>query len=100
MKSLSLLGLLASALIAHADDLPFTQVPAEFAGQFSPGKPPLVFKDGSPVKTPADWPKRRAEILADWHAIMGAWPAVIERPKIEVLETTQREGGITQRKVR
>ncbi len=100
MKLSLLLGLLAVAVIAPADDLPFTQVPAEFAGQFSPGKSPLVFNDGTPVKTPTDWPKRRAEILADWHTLMGAWPAVIEKPKIEVLATTQREGNITQRKVR
>jgi len=100
MKLSLLLGLLASALIAQADDLPFTQVPSEFTGQFSPGKSPLVFNDGTQVKHAADWPKRRAEILADWHAIMGAWPAVIDNPKLEVLETTQREGNITQRKVR
>jgi len=100
MKPSLLFGLLASVLLAHADELPFTQVPAEFAGQFSPGKLPLVFNDGSPVKHAEDWAKRRAEILADWHAIMGAWPAVIEKPKIEVLETTKREGNITQRKVR
>jgi hypothetical protein len=100
MKPLLLFGLLAVAVIACADDLPFTQVPAAFVGQFSPGKSPLVFKDGSLVKTAADWTRRRAEILADWHGIMGAWPAIIEQPKIEVLATTQREGGITQRKVR
>ena len=100
MKLSFLLGLLAIAVPAQADDLPFTQVPAEFVGQFSPGKSPLVFKDGSPVKTAADWQKRRSEILADWHQIMGEWPPIIEKPKIEVLETKQREGGITQRKVR
>ncbi|MDB6005692.1 MAG: Sialidase, partial [Prosthecobacter sp.] len=67
MKLSFLLGLLAATVIAHADDLPFTQVPAEFAGQFSPGKSPLVFKDGHQVKTAEDWQQRRAEILADWH---------------------------------
>lgn len=100
MRFLSILALLALPFPAHAGDLPFTQVPAEFAGRFSPGKSPLVFKDGSPVKTADQWPKRRAEILADWHAIMGAWPPVIEHPKMEVLETSPREGGVIQRKVR
>lgn len=94
-------GLLFCVVIAQgADDLPFTQVPAEFAGQFSPGKSPLLFNDGSKVKNEEEWPTRRAEILADWHRIMGAWPKVIEKPNIEVLETTQRDDGITQRKVR
>ena len=101
LRSTFLLGLLASATIAHAaDDLPFTQVPAEFAGQFSPGKSPLIFNEGSKVTNAADWQRRRAEILAGWHAIMGAWPAVIEKPKIEVLETKSRGEGITQQKVR
>ncbi|MBE2285573.1 MAG: sialidase [Prosthecobacter sp.] len=99
--NLRLIFLLSSAVALHAaDDLPFTQVPAEFAGQFHPGKSPLVFNDGSKVKNPEDWQLRRAEILADWHGIMGAWPKVIEKPKIEVLETTKRDGGVTQRKVR
>jgi dienelactone hydrolase len=93
--------LFAAALTLHAAaELPFTQVPAEFAGQFSPGKSPLVFNDGSSVKSADDWQKRRAEILADWHAIMGAWPPVIDKPKIEVLETKSRGEGISQQKVR
>lgn len=93
---------LGAALVAHAaaGDLPFTQVPTEFAGQFSPGKSPLEFKSGRQVKNAADWRERRAEILADWHQIMGAWPEVIGKPKIEVLETTKRDDGVTQRKVR
>ncbi|MFN0075510.1 MAG: dienelactone hydrolase family protein [Prosthecobacter sp.] len=86
--------------IYAADSWISTQVPAEFAGQFSPGKSPLTFNDGSKVKNAADWQRRRAEILADWHAIMGAWPAVIEKPKIEVLESKSRGEGISQQKVR
>jgi hypothetical protein len=64
------------------------------------GASPLVFRDGSTVKTSQDWQRRRQEILSEWHAIMGAWPPVIEKPKIEVLETTTLGNGITQRKVR
>ncbi|HEY1049604.1 MAG TPA: hypothetical protein VGE39_07605, partial [Prosthecobacter sp.] len=90
---------LTLAVSLSAAEPPFTEVPAEFAGQLSPGKSPLVFNDGTPVKSAADWPKRRAEILADWHGIMGEWPPVIEKPKMEVLETTARE-GISQHKVR
>ncbi len=83
----------------NAADAPFTEVPAEFAGQLFPDKSPLVFKDGSVVRTAADWPRRRAEILADWHGIMGAWPAVIEKPRIEALETVSRGEGISQQRV-
>lgn len=84
---------------AAAAEPPFTQVPAEFAGRLSSGKSPLVFNDGTPVKSAADWPRRRAEILADWHGIMGEWPPVLEKPKVEVLETTMRE-GVSQQKIR
>lgn len=81
-------------------EAPFTTMPAEFAAQSAVGTSPLVFRDGSPVKAAQDWQRRREEILEDWHGIMGAWPKVIENPRIEVLETKTREEGITQRKVR
>ena len=96
------LGALAAAAgnFAHAaTSPPFTQVPPEFATPLAMLRSPLLFKDGRAVKTPVDWQKRRAEILADWHRIMGAWPPVVEHPKIEVVETTAR-GDITQRRVR
>jgi len=82
--------LLLSVLSLHAD---------EWAGQLGDYRSPLLFKDGSEVKTAAQWPLRRAEILADWHGIMGAWPTVIENPKIEVIETTQR-GILIQKRIR
>lgn len=100
MKPLLFSCLLAAAVTACADEPPFAKVPAEFAGQYSPGKSPLTFTDGRVVKTAEDWAKRRAEIRAEWEALMGTWPAVIEKPQVEVLATSQREGGITQRKVR
>jgi len=81
-------------------EAPFTTMPAEFASQPAVGASPLIFRDGSPVKTAQDWPRRREEILQDWHGLMGAWPKVIENPRVEVLETKDREEGITQRKVR
>lgn len=73
--------------------------PAEWAGKLGEEKSPLIFNDGSRVQSAADWKKRREEILTAWHGIMGAWPAVIERPKIEVLESKQRE-NFTQKRVR
>ena len=42
---------------------PFCQPPVEFAGQLGPYRSPLVFADGSRVKTPEDWVRRRAEIV-------------------------------------
>jgi dienelactone hydrolase len=51
------------------------------------------------VKTPADWQRRRREIQTEWHQVMGAWPPLIEKPRIEYLQKTQRD-GFTQCKVR
>lgn len=78
---------------------PFFKAPAEFAGDPGPYKSPLIFDDGRPVKTPADWQKRRQEILAYWHKVMGRWPPIVRKPSVEVLETARRE-TFTQKKVR
>lgn len=87
-----------------ADALPsaiaaYFSPPAEFKTDLGTYKSPLVFNDGTKVQSAAEWPKRRAEILADWNGIMGAWPAVIEKPKMEVLESKQRE-NFTQKRIR
>jgi hypothetical protein len=84
--------------ISHAVFADEFQPPPEYAGQLGRYASPLKFYDGTPVKNPADWPRRREEIRRRWHEIMGAWPELIARPNVEVLETTQRE-GFTQRKV-
>ena len=84
-----------------ADDrlAPFFHPPKEFAGNFGDYKSPLKFYDGSPVKTPDDWPKRRKEILQYWNDALGAWPPLIEKPKIEYLEKETKD-GYTQNHVR
>jgi len=83
--------------------------PAELAEFFAPPeqyrsdvgnfRSPLVFADGTRVQNPADWPRRREEILSRWHNIMGPWPPLIERPRVEVVNTTRRE-SITQQQLR
>jgi hypothetical protein len=76
----------------------FFQPPTEF-DKPSPHRSPLRFDDGREVKTAAEWPVRRAEILKTWHQLMGEWPPVLEHPKIEKLETKQRE-NFTQHRIR
>jgi dienelactone hydrolase len=71
---------------------PYYQPPAEFAGQLGEYKSPLKFADGSEVKSKEDWAKRRAEILKTWHERLGPWPELVEKPKVERLETVDREG--------
>lgn len=99
--------MLSTTVIVSAADVPappaglapFFQPPAEFAGKLSPHRSPMRFDDGTEVKSAAGWPKRRAEILQTWHGLMGAWPPVLEHPKLEKLETRQRE-NFTQHRIR
>src|SRR5262249_10877463 len=46
---------------------PFAKPPEEFAGKFGSYRSPLKFADGSIVRSAADWPKRRDELLTTWH---------------------------------
>ncbi len=78
---------------------PFFQPPGAFSNQFGSYRSPLIFDDGSRVESPADWPRRRAEILREWHGLMGEWPPVIEKPAVETLSEARRENFI-QRRVR
>src|SRR5262245_19226497 len=79
--------LLAKPIVA-ADALPdklapYFHPPAELAKDFGSYRSPLLFADGSPVKTAADWQKRRQQILKEWHDLMGPWPELVAKPKVE-----------------
>ncbi len=78
---------------------PYFKPPADLAGDLGTYRSPLKFDDGTPVRTPEDWPKRRAELLKYWHGMMGEWPPLIAKPKFEFLEKERRE-GLTQHHVR
>lgn len=73
--------------------------PPEFADDYGDYRPVLKFDDGSPVKTPAEWQKRRAEILKTWRKLIGTWPSLIEKPKVVYLAEERRE-DFTQHRVR
>ena len=73
--------------------------PPGFANQGGDYRSPLIFDDGNSVRTKADWEQRRVEIRKRWHEMMGPWPELIERPRCEILEETERDGFI-QRRVR
>jgi len=79
--------------------LPYFKPTPEFANDLGSYRSPLKFDDGTPVTNAADWQKRRAEILKYWHAEMGEWPALIEKPKVEYGDKQQRE-GITQHSIK
>lgn len=95
-------SLLATGKFSRAQDgrlAPFTQVPSEYDQPLASLRSPLLFQDGSQAKSPEDWKRRRSEIVADWTLIMGQWPALIEKPKVDVLEVRDRE-NIEQRRVK
>ncbi len=77
----------------------FFEPPPEFAGKLSAHRSPLLFNDGSAVRTPEDWRRRRAEIIANWEAVIGAWPPVLEHPKLEKLGSRLRE-NFTEHRIR
>ncbi|HYG73826.1 MAG TPA: alpha/beta hydrolase [Planctomycetota bacterium] len=65
---------------------PLFQVPDEFKDKLAPHCSLLKMDDGSVVTNAADWKRRREELLKYWHTVMGAWPAAIEKPRVEFLE--------------
>lgn len=78
---------------------PFTHPPAEFAGKLGPYRSPLKFDDGSEVKSPDDWPRRRQEILEKWQRRLGPWPPLVDRPTVTEIESAERD-GFTEKHVR
>ena len=78
---------------------PYFTPPEEWQGRLGNYRSPLVFNDGSKVKTPADWKRRRAEILAEWEGLLGKWPTLLTKPEVEILESNRRE-NFMQHKVR
>ncbi|MCE9530242.1 MAG: prolyl oligopeptidase family serine peptidase [Planctomycetes bacterium] len=95
---------LLSANPARSDEIdkrlaPFFAPPAELAKDMGKYRSPLKFNDGSDVKTAADWAKRREEIRKTWHDLMGPWPEIIEKPKVEYLAKEKRD-NYTQHHIR
>lgn len=82
-----------------ADLAEFFRPPEKYRGDLGKFRSPLQFADGTTVKTPRDWQRRRAEILTTWHQAMGAWPPLIEKPQVVTVATTRRE-NITQHQLR
>jgi dienelactone hydrolase len=101
--SLALVAITCANTVRAADPpakiAPFFAPPAELTKEFGAYRSPLKFDDGTEVKAAADWPNRRAEIKKYWHDLMGAWPALIEKPKVELGAKEDRD-GVAQYKLR
>jgi len=72
--------------------------PSEFTNDFGDYRSPVMFNDGTAVTTPADWARRRVEILDYWQGVMGNWPPLITKPVIEYISEERRE-DFTQHRV-
>ena len=72
--------------------------PPQFADDLGDYRSPLVFDDGTPVRTAADWSRRREEILTTWRHLLGDWPPLIAKPDVRHLEQTHRD-NFTQQEV-
>ena len=70
--------------------------PAEFKNDFGKYQSPLRFDDGRPVRTSLQLAQRFEEIRNTWHTIMGPWPRMLANPKLEILESTNREDFLQQ----
>ena len=78
---------------------PYFKPPNKWRGKLGKYRSPLLFNDGSKVKTSKEWTRRRTEILKNWQDLLGHWPALITNPKVQVLEEKRRE-NFRQLKVR
>jgi hypothetical protein len=71
---------------------PDFSTPVEYKGKYGDYRSPLKFYDGRTVKTSKDWKERRTEILGQWNKMMGNWPPFLQDQKLEILDSTKREG--------
>lgn len=77
----------------------YFSVPSEYSGKYGSYRSPMLFSNGEPVKTKADWKKRRKEIKKEWLDAIGQWPPLIGSQDFEICETTIRD-NFFQHKVR
>lgn len=68
--------------------------PPEYKDNFGNYRSPLKFYNGTDVKNPSGWKKRREEILNTWHGMMGKWPGFIENQKPEIIEDARIDNYI------
>lgn len=75
----------------------FSAPPREWEAQRGEYRSPLLFHDGSRAGSSDDWPRRRAEILDYWQEVLGPWPPVIDRPRMDVVQEFRRDHFRQQR---
>jgi dienelactone hydrolase len=80
---------------------PYFKPPAELEKDFGTFPSPLKFANGTPVKTAQDWQKRREEIRKTWMDLMGPWPPLLAKPKLEMVKAEKnKEDNFTKQYVK
>ncbi|MBX2923454.1 MAG: sialidase [Chitinophagaceae bacterium] len=92
------LQLTAQSNAGHMPDSCFS-VPERYRNDDGGYRSPLVFYNGKKVKNARDWGKRRTEILARWHSMMGQWPPLMKDQELRIVDSTTRE-NLMQYRVR
>lgn len=85
-------GLQAAAADPPARIAPLFRPPPEYADDFGSYRSPLKFDDGTPVRTPADWARRRTEIQTYWRRELGEWPPLLDQPRAELGPAEPQDG--------
>jgi dienelactone hydrolase len=68
--------------VRWSDMEPYFAPPQEYRGKLGEYRSVMKFDDGSTVRTADDWQRRREEILKHWHATLGKWPKLVDKPRI------------------
>ncbi|MEQ9439237.1 MAG: prolyl oligopeptidase family serine peptidase [Cyclobacteriaceae bacterium] len=92
-------GPAADSLAVWQQIAPFFSSPPAYKNDYGAYRSPLKFYDGSTVKTPQDWQKRRKEIRDRWHQLMGEWPPLLKNQVLVMMDTTHRE-NFTQHRIK
>lgn len=77
----------------------FFTPPPPYRNEMGAFRSPLKFYDGREVKSPDEWPARRAEILGYWMDKMGQWPDFLDQQELTIVSSETRENFV-QHKVR
>lgn len=70
---------------------PYFSPPEGYEGSYGKYRSPLLFSNGDPVQSKAEWKERRQEILDFWHQQMGEWPELLKNQELEIIDTLRRE---------
>lgn len=70
---------------------PYFNPPDALRARTDGRRSPLLRADGRRVEQASEWPARREEIRKQWFDLMGPWPALLEKPRLQIVRSRRRE---------